>query len=190
MTPFLITGLPRSRTAWMAKACSVFGVSMCLHEPLRWLDRWEDVFTAIWRPRFALDFVGVSDHGFGFHLPAIMERLAPRTLIIERPIAEVEASWERVSGLPAGNFCTLLAECLAFDHPQIKRVGYADLDSTDTVLDCMAWLMPGLRVSRKEIDRLQGVNVQADIEGIIKEAVSRRDDLPKLFPADILARLA
>lgn len=173
----------------MAKACSIYNVSTCLHEPLRWLPRWDDVFTRVWQEQDGIRFVGVSDHGMGFHLPAIMERLAPRTLIVDRPIADVEASWKRVSGLQAGNFCTLLAECLEFQHPQIMRVGYADLENTSTVIDCMNWLMPGVTISRKRLDRMQRHNIQADIKGILKVAARRRDDLPNLMPADIIERL-
>ena len=171
--PFLITGLPRSRTAWMARAASIPGRSFCVHEPLCWLPRWDWVFKDIWGYDHPFDFFGVSDHGFGFHLPAIMERLAPRTLIIERPIAEVEASWERLTRQSAGRFCEVLAEYLAFEHTQIKRVAYADLGDTDAVVACLEWLMPSVSVDRDRIDRLQRVNIQVDIRGVMQAAEAR-----------------
>jgi hypothetical protein len=186
--PFLIVGLPRSRTAWIAKAATVHPRSVCYHEPLRWLDRWDDLFTVIWNGRDHAEFVGVSDHGFGFFLPEIMQRRAPRTLIIERPIAEVEASL-RHKGIEPGNFCQLLSESLVYEHPRIRRVAYADLENTGVVMNCLEWLMPGLSMDRGRIERLQGKNIQADIAEALKAATARRADIRALMPPDIIERL-
>ena len=186
--PFLIVGLPRSRTTWMAAAATIEGRSYCHHEPLRWLDRWDDLFTVIWNGRTSLEYLGVSDHGFGFFLPQIMERRAPRTLVIERPIAEVEASL-RAIGIEPGNFCALLSEALTYVHPRIRRVGYADLENTGVVVNCLEWLMPGLAIDRARIERMQGENIQADVEAVLQDVAARRNDMGNLLPADVLARL-
>lgn len=186
--PFLITGLPRSRTAWMAEASRVVDRVHCQHDPLAWLPTWDRVFDLCWAYRPGLEYAGVSDHGFGFHLPAIMQRTAPRTLIIERPIAEVEDSLRRL-GMEPGNICALLAEALTFEHPQIRRVAYSDLTDTSVVLACLAWLTPGAERSAGRIDWLQGINIQADVERQKASARRRAGDVRgNLVPTDYYDR--
>lgn len=135
MTRFLVTGLPRSRTAWFALATGA------LHEPISQQGYAE--FAPKWR-----DGMGVSDAGAGMHLHAILSDLKPKTLIVERPCADVFASmitycegrfhldrdalWGRLAMLEHA-----LAET---DHPLIKRVRYADLEVPGVALSCMKWL--------------------------------------------------
>jgi hypothetical protein len=188
VTPFLITGQPRSRTFWMARAAST-RQSICHHEPMAMLTRWEGVFRTIWHQHHMVPFIGISDHGLGFHLPAIIERVAPRILIIERPLDDVKASLAKL-GLAATNFCDLLAEYLAYEHPLIQRVGYGELADTDVVVEALRYLMPGLRVDRARIDRLQTVNLQADFLVTMRHAARAADDLESFLPAEVLARLA
>jgi hypothetical protein len=184
--PYLITGLPRSRTAWMATAASGEG-SMCFHEPTAWLDRWDDVFAAVWWDHPNYRYVGIADHGLGFHLPAIMRRASPRTLIIERPVDEVNASLARL-GLPASNFCDLLQETLAYDHPCIMRVPYAVLADSWVVFDCLRWLMPEEVIDRSRIAHLQGRNIQAG-PNAIPQAMARSAEVANFIPAEVLRRL-
>ena len=133
--PFLITGLPRSRTAWMAEIATD-GDMACHHEPMTWLNRWDDIFTRIWGVADGPRYMGISDHLLGFYLPEIMARSMPRTLIIERPIGEVRVSLERL-GQRAEPFCTMLLAALAYAHPLILRVAYGDLRDTATVARCL-----------------------------------------------------
>lgn len=183
--PFLITGLPRSRTAWMA-AAATDGRAVCFHEPMAAMRRWDDVFEQIWHGRGSMQHVGIADHGLGFHLPAIMDRLGPRTLIIERPIAEVNTALARL-GLPPTNFCDLLAEHLAFDHPRIRRVGYKDLEDAHEVRRCLEWLMPGQFIDQRRLARYQMLNIQADLGAALMFA--DKADPAGFFPRDVLKRL-
>jgi len=188
--PFLITGLPRSRTAWMAVAASN-ELSVCIHEPLRYVERWQHVFETVWGMS-GFRYVGASDHGLGFHLPEIFRRLTPRTLIIERPIAEVEASLARI-GIPGSNFCDLLMEALnGFDHPLIMRVPYADLADTEVVGRCLAHLMPFNPVSAARIEALQKMNIQApNLNAVVAEGIRRgqQGDAAALVGEDVVARI-
>lgn len=184
--PFLITGLPRSRTAWFA-AAAMNDQSVCYHEPLRRLSRWDDVFYAVWNG-YGIRYVGASDHALGFWLPEIMRREKPRTLIIERPIGEVNASLARI-GFPPTNFCELLLEYLSFDHPAIMRVPYAALDDAETVMCCLRHLMPDAKISIVRIRELQTLNIQANIAASIASGFSRAHETEKFFPADMLTRL-
>jgi len=187
--PFLITGLPRSRTAWLA-AAAMNDHSICYHEPLQYFDRWDDVFTRIWgvRPDNGVRYIGVSDHALGFHLAAIMRRAAPRTLIVERPIADVKVSLARC-GLQGTNFCALLQEALAFKHPNILRVSFAALESSDVVARCLAHLMPSAVISRARIEALQPLNIQANVALSLQAAAARAGDVGALLGADVVARL-
>lgn len=162
--------------------------AICLHEPTRWLDRWDDIFRTVWHQRRDCRFIGIADHGLGFHLPEILRRAAPRTLIIDRPIAEVNASLTRI-GLPATNFCDLLAEALDYDHPLIRRVPYADLTDTNTVVSCLEWLMPGASIDHKRTGWLQDSNIQADIDETLRIATTRASEIGKFIPRQVIDRL-
>ena len=184
--PYLILGLPRSRTAWFA-AAAMNDHSICYHEPTRTLTRWDDIFS-LWANSW-FRYTGISDHGLGFWLPEIMERAAPRTVIIDRPIAEVKASLNGI-GLETGNFCELLAERLAFQHPRIMRTPYAALANPLVVLRCLQFLMPDAVLCLDRIRELQSLNIQADVSATLALSQSRVRDVAAFLPADVLERLA
>jgi hypothetical protein len=183
--PFLITGLPRSRTAWMAEVAT-FGRAVCFHEPMARLERWSEIF-ALWGAQSGACFVGIADHGLGFFLPEIMRRAAPRTLIIERPIEEVEASLDLI-GVPGSRlFLELLSKALAYPHPRIGRVPYASLSDSNVVRYCLQWLMPGAPIDIDRIAAMQRENIQA-LENI-QAGRQRAADIANFLPADVIARL-
>jgi len=132
MTRFLITGLPRSRTAWWATCTGA------LHEPISqhgpgWMSEWQGD-------------EGVSDAGAAYYLGFILEKIKPRTLIVERPKAEVIESYKRYFGRDALNWevvDALLDKALlglAVESPLIKRVRFDDLARLSVVEDCISWL--------------------------------------------------
>jgi hypothetical protein len=181
---YLITGLPRSRTAWMAAAATT-DQSICWHEPLPRLSRWEDIFETIWR-RSRHRYVGISDSALGFHLPEIIARAAPRVLVIERDITEVEASGAAI-GIVAPKYLTLLKAALGYVHPLIERVPYADLADDRVVAACLRHLMPKAVIHMDRIKALQGFNIQADLKHVKRHAPHA--DLSALLGADIAAQL-
>jgi len=182
MRRFLITGLPRSRTAWLAVAAT-HGEVVCHHEPKNNLPSWDAIFDTVWSGGGC---VGISDHGLGFYLPEIIRRVAPRTLIVERPIAEVKASLARLGERPT-NLCDLLLEALTYQHPLILRVRYSALANTAVVVACLRWLVPGAEIDAARIARLQGENIQADWNRAAELAAGA--DPAAFIPADVLARL-
>lgn len=184
--PFLITGLPRSRTAWLAVAATN-DQSICFHEPTAWLDRWADVFAGVWGAHWSR-YVGVSDSIMGFHLPEIIERCHPRILIIERDPVEVEASLRKLDILPT-NYCSLLTEALRHEHSSILRVRFQSLSDSRIVVRALRHLMPDAWISVERIEQLQRMNIQTDmglVGGIAKE---RSGDVAAMLGADIAARL-
>lgn len=84
MTPFFITGLPRSRTAWMA-AYLTGGDVLCHHELMKFCKSKEEFYQSFRHPALR---VGDSDSG----LPDTeFQKIFPRapTIIIERPLDDV-----------------------------------------------------------------------------------------------------
>lgn len=141
--------------------------AMCWHEPAAWMGRWDCVFD-LWRGG-AHRYIGVSDSLLGFHLPAIVARAAPRILVIERDINEVEASGAAL-GIGRSNYCSLLQAALAYNHLSIERVPYVALTDDRTVAACLRHLMPDAVIDMDRIKMLQRMNVQTDMERVHRDA--------------------
>ena len=131
---FLISGLPRSRTAWFAVATGA------LHEPLSRFGYWP------------IGVQGISDSGAAIHLKRILTEGVgpanepPRTLIIERERAKVMQSLRRyVGGLPmdwskVDAYLDQALRGLAVESELIRRVSFDSLADVEVVRDCLAWL--------------------------------------------------
>lgn len=131
---FLITGLPRSRTAWFSLVCN------CPHEPISRMGYKR------FRPLWA-DGTGVSDAGASLYLKEILADFAPRTLIIDRDMGEVMSSFlAYVSPLKidtsalAKQLWSMRRYLAGIESPLIKRVMYEDLNDLDVMKSCLAWL--------------------------------------------------
>lgn len=144
MQPFWIAGLPRSRTAWFAQAMRG-PRSSCFHElTARTRDFAE--FKRLWLLCAHDQHRGNSDSACGLHAARILAEIAPRTLIIQRPVAEVVTSLRRFLGHPLPGVETALESlqhALAIEHPLIKRVRFADLTDRDALIEAVEWLVPG-----------------------------------------------
>lgn len=152
MSRFLITGLPRSRTAWWAV------VTGAAHEIISQEGR-----KGLWWPMDK----GISDSGAAPELPLWIDCFAPRTLIIERPKIDVLHSlgqyvgsaamidWRKVDAL-----IDAALRGLEVQHPLIKRVDYSDLDSIGTVRSCLDWLEVKEPTS---LEQLMHMNIQSDL---------------------------
>ena len=68
-------------------------------------------------------------------------------------------------------------------------MGYADLANTGVVVNCLEWLMPGLRINAARIEQMQAENIQADTAAALRDARDRAGNIHNLMPADVLARL-
>lgn len=154
--PFWITGLPRSRTAWFAEAMRG-ARSSCFHE-LTAETRSFAEFKARWLSGADQQHRGNSDSGCGLHIARIMDEIAPRTLIVERPIDEVERSLKALLGVdPPRRDLERLQEALAYSHPLIKRVRFSDLADRHALVEAVEWLLPG---HGEAAGRLADVNIQ------------------------------
>jgi hypothetical protein len=151
---FLITGLPRSRTAWFAVATGA------LHEPIS--REGYEAFKPTWEADANL---GVSDAGACFHLAEIMADFAPKTLIVDRPLYAVrQSAMNAFRGIEYDHEALIstlgrMAVALDFQHPNVKRVAYADLAREKVVESCLAHL----GVSVRNLSQMMHMVVTSDV---------------------------
>ena len=184
---FLITGLPRSRTAWLAVAATRGGV-VCHHEPSAWLKD-PDALTDLWNEPH--DAGGISDSALGIILPDILKTHRPRTLIIVRPPEAVGAS---VAAYLARGGVTIdrtllarrlhrlggvLASCV--DHPLVRAVDFESLCHIEVVKNVLEWLTPGAPPPGL-LGQLMHMNVQSDLDYNLAMAATSRQ---WWMPADL-----
>lgn len=143
-TPFWITGLPRSRTAWFALAMRGQR-STCVHELTAEVSSFEDL-KASWLSGDPHIHRGNSDSACGLHIDRILAEIQPKTLIVERPLGEVLASLETLLGASMGAVRPVLEaleDALRINHPLVKRVRLQDLEDRDALIEAAEWLVPG-----------------------------------------------
>lgn len=163
---FLITGLPRSRTAWFATAASRDGFP-CLHEPSKFLFGYDEL-ASVWP-----DGCGISDSALALHLGAILRDFAPRTLIVERSIVEVIDSYCRFVGhdvrtdIVAAPLFQAQTELTRWkSHPLVRCVAFAALNDLNVLAAALDWLTPG--VPRPALAQLAQMNIQSDHQEDLK----------------------
>lgn len=185
----LITGLPRSRTAWLSVAATGYK-SMFYHEPYDQLSRWQDI-GRIWSGSRYL-YTGIADSAMGFHLAEILERWGPRTLIVERAPDAVEASLARAfPGVLATNYVRLLDSALGAvgEHPLILRVRFDELNNTGAVWRALRHMMPEAKLDIDKIKGLMRLNVQAVVSKVLEDASARAHEIGRLIGQDVVDML-
>lgn len=190
MSPFLICGLPRSRTAWLSLACWT-NRSICYHEPTAQYSTWQGI-DEIWRGS-RYNFTGISDSMLGFHLPEILERWKPRTLIIERPRAEVHQAMARKFGdigAASRRYIDILDERLkSVDHALIRRVPYDDLSRVEVVWNALRHLVLDARIDYEKLVELMRLNVQEDGLALAELWQKAQGHAEGLLGEDVVAEL-
>lgn len=176
---FFITGLPRSRTAWLAVLCSG-DTTICLHDPIGQMSALEDL-DILWQPG-SYQYKGIADPGLGFFASKILERYAPRTLVIERPIKDVENAIAAM-GLPRTNYCDLLGAELAKvrNHPLVMRVPFASLDSKRVVSKIFWHLMPGMTFHEERYDLLAKMRIETSLPQALKRGFERAPQIQAMM---------
>lgn len=177
--PFLITGLPRSRTAWMSVFCTT-GDALCYHEPIAKLRDISEL-PALFQSEF-YKHVGISDSTLGFFLDWILSHIQPRTLIIERDPQEVSASLLRL-GLPDTNFVEMLSEKLAASkaHPLVMWVPFDALNSKRVMQKIFWHLMPGAAFDEERYEQLSKMEIEVRLDDAVQEAARGRPNLDSLL---------
>lgn len=182
---FIITGLPRTRTAWLSMLCSMMPGAYCAHEPIARMRRWEDYFAFFDNRDWA--YLGAADSSLGFHLIELMA-LNPRVLIIDRDPDEVEVSLAR-QGILSGGYCRVLKACLdqIQPSPQVRRVDFAALGDDDVVASCLWHLMPGVRVDRAKITLAQDMKIETCMDRVNEKVAAQRSNVGALLGPEVMA---
>jgi hypothetical protein len=188
VSAFLVTGLPRSKTAWMSVVASMVPDAICYHEPVTRFKRWECCFD-IWKNPTTVH-VGIADSGLGFHLDRILADVAPQILIIRRDPQQVKESLKRLNPTRT-NYVDLLSESLdAFStSPGVRSVAFDDLAHPDTVADCLNHLIPGSTLAKERISELINLNIQVDLDRFWKLASANRAHAAEMLGAGVIPRL-
>lgn len=165
---FLIAGMPRCRTAWFSVVMSTVN-SICYHEPTSRLPSFEGL-VELWKPKYG-ERVGVSDSALTLQLDRILETVAPRTLIIDRPIPQVMASFQRYLekspmvfdyDLGRAYLGQIQSEMEKFrSHPLVRTVEFDALDDFDATQEIINWLAPGIEIL--DLRQMMHMNIQVDL---------------------------
>ncbi len=189
--PFLITGLPRSRTAWLTAAANTVPGALCTHEESIEWDTWDQAFD-VWGSA-THRYRGFSDSLLGLHLRPIMERARPRCLVVVREVDAVADSLRRLlPGYPdPRRFLELLARRLedAIDEFGLPTIKFRDLGDSAKVALALRGLMPGAAVDHGRVASLTHLNVQVDVRHTFNRIEARRDSIATLLGADVVSAL-
>lgn len=118
---------------------------------------------------------GISDAAMGFRLGEILEEVAPRTLVILRPLDQIAQSMTAVGLGDPTLYCEYLIERLKphLSHPLVRCLSFDSLRDNNIVRDCLDHLLPGTEADATKIGLMQGLNVQADVHSVL-EGIMRR----------------
>lgn len=168
--PFLVLGLPRSRTAWLSKFLT-YGPWICGHDEIRHLRSLEDAKSWFMQP-----FIGTAE-SMGATWWRLIERFAPecRIVTVRRPVAEVVDSLV-AKGLPMDGRPGLLHQLIAANAkldqvearlPRVLSVRYADLALPSTCKKVFEHCL----LSEFDIEwwaRWHGIRVEADLNATMR----------------------
>jgi hypothetical protein len=143
---FLITGLPRSRTAWLAALMCAHGVET-LHEYPPFFANLEELRAWLYAGTEAAPHGYVDGFAIIHHAELVRQHFAEQPIVvIWRNPLEVRASWEsREEPLTDANFQRVIGKVMQFwseikEHPNVLTVPYALLDDYAAVNEMVIYL--------------------------------------------------
>lgn len=171
--PFLITGLPRSRTAWMAAFMST-GSVLCKHEPIKALYDISDLPATLESEYHS--HMGASDSGAGFFMPWIMENIDPPTVVIERDVDDVRDSLDAID-LPMGEALDVLLDKLhAYkNHPRVLWVTFDSLNDKRIMQKIWFHLVPGVPFDDERYEQFNEFRIEADVAEVKRFALLNQE---------------
>jgi hypothetical protein len=146
MLDFVVTGLPRSATTWLAVLLTT-DRSLCLHDPfsLGWPDKWERDGR-----RFGISCTGI------YLMPEILGRQDCPVAIIERDPDDCRASLD-LMGFKDAQVDKLKA---MLDRAEGLRFRFDDLWSEEKIQELWAFLVPGLPFDKLRYRQLAQMQIQ------------------------------
>ncbi len=157
---FFVTGLPRSRTAWIANLLTT-GRSFCHHDAFeKCYPRVSDLVDVL--AHTPAEFVGASGSDIAFFPDIISTFPRARHALIKRDPADVKSSIEKLFGADMSVFMDMaairLAEYEARFKPLVLRV--EELDSHDGVIQLWRHCLPHEPFNEERLRMLRNFNVQ------------------------------
>jgi hypothetical protein len=134
--------------------------------------------------RFYQQWDGASDSGLGLWLDWILDTIKPRTVIIDRAIADVERSLMALNlGIPANNFCELLYDRLLKlkKHPLVLWVPFDALNELRVMQKVWWHLRPGEAFDEGRFLSMRDLNITVDPHALTMDGtLIQREVLPLL----------
>lgn len=166
--PFFITGLPRSRTSWLA---NLFTTSdqMCYHDLLDQVDSLAEFLAKLAGGN------GDSDSGLVFLYPKLAEMFPESRwlLVLREPadclhslqaaaagnqwqesVASVTENWPALQAIYQRNVNMML------DHPNVHMMEFEALDDFELVATAGRFLCPEMKLTRARFDLLDSLKIE------------------------------
>ena len=135
----------------------------CPHEPSADMnDRAEVV-------QFFDDHNGCADSAMTLWLDEILEKVGPRTLIVERPLAEAERSaLKAYPNVLATNVCEIIQRKLdeVGQHPLVLRIPYHKMDDLPTMRRAFWHLRPGVAFDEGRFLKMRNERIVSDCKEV------------------------
>ena len=181
--PFVIYGLPRSRTAWLSNLLT-YKEWECFHEPAIFMRSIADV-----KALLTSENIGVADTGiaYGYHL---IRHIVPkvREVVIIRPVDEVVQSVLKldIEGIAKYNV-DMLRRNMNYGHRMLKKIAenpdtlvvkYSDLDKEEVIQNIWETCLP-YEFDRDRWLELRHKNIQIDFKAFLRYYLANRDKIDK-----------
>lgn len=169
MHTFFITGLPRSRTAWLANLFTTGNV-FCFHEAPAFVDMKPERFPELFKGRNC-EYVGNSDSSVPFYAKQIVEMFPDTKFVyirgdIEKTVTECSIIFERPMR-PAVELCQKLLTEFADTYKPLK----VDVDCLDKLnIAKMLWeyCVPTIPFDEQRYIMLRDMDVKLTEKGLDK----------------------
>jgi hypothetical protein len=162
--PYLITGLPRSRTAWLATVCNAATNTICYHEPTRNWTSWRQIASIYDDDATA----GVADSLLALYVEQLCSMYPTlRVLAVLRPIEQVRDALDEIKAYHEGyNNALGVALSKIATHSSVLCVNYDNLDDINIVITCLEYIIPHVEIHYHKLEELMYLNVQQTADTI------------------------
>jgi len=173
--PFLVCGMPRARTTWIAKFLS-YGDTVCEHEPSLGFRSLDDISAYFLRPN-----IGASDSPMTFLCHEVKRRFPDlRIVILSRPLDEVKASGRERGLILEDWFLDRLVQksldIIADFSPM--QITYRDLEKETICAELFEYCLD-LPFDREWWKSLRHVDIQSNVRAALRQI--RNNDALRSF---------
>ncbi|MCK5604799.1 hypothetical protein KAR91_23115 [Candidatus Pacearchaeota archaeon] len=167
MKSFFITGLPRTRTAWLANFLT-YDDSFCFHEVIKEfkVEDWKGLFESMGK-----EYVGNSDSGIPFLVDQIKAAFPQaKWVLIERDGSE---AWRSLSKVIPWDLRKIVDKGVELTVPRLHQiklacnpliVKYQDLGNREVCKEIWNYCIPGISFNDKRWQMLDRLNVQVIVD--------------------------